>query len=74
MDWFRHKARESIAFMDVEVNEEILEQGLATAPNPWQPDDDVRLCSEIGIPSRSAPPPMSVCLTPWRNARALPRR
>lgn len=48
-DWLQQGARESMASMDLDVNEEILEQGLATAPNPWQAEDD-ELCPEISIP------------------------
>ena len=48
-DWLQQGAPESMASMDLDVNEEILEQGLATAPNPWQAEDD-ELCPEISIP------------------------
>eukprot|EP00435_Cladocopium_sp_Y103_P027405 s873_g6.t1 len=51
IDWFRQGAPESIASLDAEVIEDVLEQGLATSPNPWsRGEEDDGLCPEIGIP------------------------
>lgn len=54
VDWFKKEAPVSIASMDAEVLEDVLERGLQNSPpDPWRRDEEDEedgLCPDIGIP------------------------
>ena len=69
-DWLQQGAPESMASMDLDVNEEILEQGLATAPIRGRPRMTNYAQRSAFLGSKSALPPMSACPMLRRSARA----
>ena len=50
IEWFNRKIPESMACLDAEVEEDVLERGMAHAPpEPWHRVDE-GLCADLGLP------------------------